>query len=137
MFTNKKINVDSEKRKILEELDLYRKEKRLQIDQELLDYRVDKQKQMHELAIGCTEDTRKYEHTFHSTMEEKRVELAKLESTIDEMNKLVDDRNRAIEIQVKGVMDQLVEKNEEIDRLTQIIHKLIEREEREIVINKK
>lgn len=125
----KEIDVDMEKTKIIEELQFYRKEKKLEIDQELLDYRIEKQKEMHSIAIACAEDSQKYEHDYHSAMETKKTELAKLDADIEARERYIDNQDTSIAERLDSLQEQLKSKVDEIDRLETIIHKLIEREE--------
>lgn len=63
------MNIKKRKELINRELEIYRAEQKLVIDNELI-----------ELKMEGADDIANYEHTYHHGMEERRVELAKLEA---------------------------------------------------------
>ena len=126
------MNFKTKKMKEIEkELTLYKREEILLIDEELAKYRKNSEAKMAELARSCGEDTADYEHEYHSTMELRKVELAKLEAKVEETEKVVSAREEVI----KADQNLLNSKQNEIDRLNNIIEKLIDKET--IIINTK
>ena len=73
---------EQEFRLIDKELELYRQRKELELDEEIAQRRQTEMKTVEELAFQCVEDTRTYEHDFHSAKEKLGVELVKLESEV-------------------------------------------------------
>ena len=119
MFKNKKI----EEKLVVEkaylenkEIELNKRRKLLEIDEEVNNYRKDAQKAMHELAIQCAKDTKAYEHEYHSKREVLNVEIAKLEVLKETMEKGI----TSYKIQLDG-------KDKEIERLNNIVEQLIRR----------
>ena len=96
------------------EFELAKRRKLLEIDEEVNNYKKDAQKVMHELAMQCAKDTKAYEHEFHSKREVLNVEIAKLEALKETMANDV----TFYKIQLEG-------KDEEIERLNNIITQLI------------
>ncbi len=110
-----------EKELIDREIALYKTEKFVEIDKQIGDYRLKMAIEMQDLAKRCSEDTGKYEHTFHSTKELKGIELAKLEAKVEsyiEILKAREEVNQADNNLLKS-------KDVEIKRLTDIINLII------------
>jgi hypothetical protein len=101
------------------ELDVYRRESLLVIDRELADYRKKIDEEIRGLAIKCANDTKKYEHTYHSNMESLRVEIAKLEAKKENLKEIVNTDKIAYEKIIKA-------KDEEISRLNKIVSLFVE-----------
>jgi len=81
------------------ELQIYFNEEKLKIDRDLL-----------ELKMRGTEDIANYEHTYHSTMEERKIELA-----------MLDARAELLENDVTIYKMLLEEKKQEVQRMQEIV----------------
>lgn len=108
MWPFKKLKSKSD---ILDELALYRQQKMLEIDNELLNYKTKVRAEIEKLALQCAEQKGQYEHDFHYQKELKGIELAKLEASIATKKDLL-----AKEIALKTT---------EIERLNKIVESLI------------
>lgn len=115
-------NANKEKSLIDEELALYKREQTLKIDQELADRR----KEIEELAIKCADDTKGYEHTFHQNKENLKAEIAKLEAKRDHLKELTESDKIAYERIIK-------DKDKEIERLNNVLIKIVENQPKNIV----
>ena len=101
-------------RNIRKRLDLYRQEEKLKIDLEILKYKAS----LVDMAKKCHDDMAEYEHTYHNTMEERGIAIAKLEAKQENME----------------VYDKLLEeKDNEIKRLNKIVLTLSENSGAKIV----
>jgi hypothetical protein len=58
----------------------YRNRRKLEVDMQIHQYRVELMAQVEQLALKCAKDTGDYEHTYHSRMEELGIEIAKMEA---------------------------------------------------------
>lgn len=103
-------------------LELYKEERLLSINREVEEFRLDKTEEIKRLALICAKDTAEYEHTFHQTKENKRVELAKLEAKLENIQEIIDAKQE--NAKAKDVL--IKSKDDEIGRLNKIIEKLIE-----------
>lgn len=117
MFTS----IKKRKELIDREVELYKKEKFLETDKAIEDYRAGKNRQIEDLAKRCQEDTATYEHVFHSTMEVRGVEIAKLEAKNEALAVVVKAREEVI----KADNNLLQSKETEITRLNSIVTALI------------
>jgi hypothetical protein len=106
------------KSSILDELALYKEKKLLEIDKELEQYKVEQNQEIQNLAWKCAADTAKYEHEYHSTMEARKVELAKLDALIEAKKEIL--KNDSNTYTFVGRV-----REEEIERLNNIIKLLI------------
>lgn len=82
-----------------QEIELYRKEKILEVDKKIYEHQkiLDERKEaILNLAIKCQDDTAKYEHTFHSLMEEKKSRIAELDAKIECLELVVKAREEVI-----------------------------------------
>lgn len=110
------------KRIIDREIELYREERYLIVNREIENKRRDLLKEVEELAFACARDKGGYEHTYHSTMEGLKIEIAKLEA-LKEL--YVNDVTT-----YKKWNDM---KDAEINRLTNIISKMIDNQPKTVV----
>lgn len=106
------------------EVELYKKEKFLEIDKQIEDYRSKRQSEMTDMAKKCHEQLGTYEHDFHQTKETRGIELAKLEAKIEALNEVLKARQETI------AADQNLHniRKLEIDRLNAIILQLINKQ---------
>lgn len=106
------------------EADLYKKEKFLEIDKQIEDYRAKRQTEMTNMALMCHEQLGTYEHDFHQTKETRGIELAKLEAKIEALREVIKAREETINA------DQHLHtaRKAEIDRLNAIILQLINKQ---------
>lgn len=80
------------KRKIDEELEIYKKQaelEKMRVDLEVSKARLDTE-------IFGARQTAKYEHEFHSGMEAKRAELAKLDALIESKKEILDNYTETV-----------------------------------------
>jgi len=92
-------NIKKRKELIDREIQIYYEEEKVKIDNQLID-----------LKTCGLEDYKAYEHTFHSTMEARKIELAKLEALEEVMKN---------DITTYKLL--MVEKDKEIERMNQIV----------------
>lgn len=117
MFSNSK----KEKELIDREVELYKKEKFLEIDKVIEDYRSQRNLEIQDIAKIGLEQLAKHEHEFHHSKELKGIKLAKLESKIEALTEVVKAREEV----VKADQNLLDSKTAEIKRLNDIITLLI------------
>ena len=110
-------NLTKERELIDKELDLYKREKLIKIDEECRAYN----DQMLELAKKCLDDEAAREHTYHSTMEQLGINIAKLEAKKESLELAV---NARLEV-IKADQNMYNNMNAEIIRLNEIINNLI------------
>lgn len=65
------------------------------------------EKRLSDLALACANDTADYEHAYHHSMEEKKVELARLDALIEAKNEVLKTDREVYDFMIK-------EKNETI-----------------------
>ncbi len=87
----------------------------MRLQNKVTEYRAKCNKEIQELAIKCAEDTKKLEHNYHKKQEDLGIEIAKQEARLETVKKDEETYNRLLE-----------EKNDEIERLSEIINNLIE-----------
>lgn len=106
------------------EVELYKREKFLEIDKQIEDYRSKRQSEMRDMAIKCHEQLGEYEHEFHHTKETRGIELVKLEAKIEILNAVIKAREETINA------DQNLHnaRKSEIERLNKIIQDLINKQ---------
>lgn len=119
-------NMSKEKEMIDKELTLYKREKKLEIDQELANYRKNTYQEIHDLRVQCANDTKNLEHKYHSNQEELGVAIAKLEAKKESLEEI----NKAGKVNYEKMLD---DKDKEIDRLNEIINKLIDKSGPEVL----
>ena len=103
-----------DKETIDKELAFYRKEKLLEINTEIVEIINVKRKEIQELTIECAKQTGEYEHEFHAAMEEKRIELAKLDSEIDAKKQLQEKESACLNKEIDNLREMIDDKNETI-----------------------
>lgn len=110
------------KRIIDREIELYKQERYLIVNKEIENKRRDLLKEIEELAFACARDKGAYEHTFHSTMEGLKIELAKLEALKEVY---------ANDVVVYKKWNDM--KDAEIKRLTDIINKMVDNQPKTVI----
>ncbi len=118
----------NKKEKIDSDLELYKKRKLLDIEKELEYYRSSKGTDMLEFAMTCYKELGEYEHTYHFAKEEKGIELAKIEASIEAKKELLATDKNAYERMLKM-------KDDEINRLNEVILRLIDKPASDVTVN--
>ena len=117
MFGKKKSynqeQLDIEKELFDRELELYRREKYQKLNEEIENQKLERLKEVAKLEIACHRQLAQYEHEFHSTKEERGIELAKLEAKVEYLK----DNNEAYQTIIAN-------KENEINRLVSVINSL-------------
>ena len=117
MFGKKKSykpeQLDIEKELFDRELELYRREKYQKLNEEIENQKLKRLKEVANLEIECHRQLAQYEHEFHSTKEERGIELAKLEAKVEYLK----ENNEAYQT-------VLANKENEINRLVSVINSL-------------
>jgi hypothetical protein len=116
MFGRKSYNKEQlniEKQLFDRELELYRREKYQKLNEDIENQKLERLKEVAKLEIACHRQLAEYEHEFHSTKEERGIELAKLEAKIEYL-KENNDAYQSI----------LASKENEINRLVAVINSL-------------
>jgi hypothetical protein len=106
-------DLEIEKNTINREIELYRREKFNQVDNDIETHKIKRLKEVAELEIQCHRQLGEYEHEFHSTKEVRGIELAKVEAKIEALNSIE-----------PTLMDIISNKDKEIERLVNIINAL-------------
>jgi hypothetical protein len=119
-------NMAREKALIDKELKFYEKNEKLKIDKGLEDYRQSTHAEKRDLAIQCADDTKKNEHKFHSNQEKLGIAIAKLEAKKEHLEEITSTDKTAYERIIKG-------KDEEIERLSGILEKMVENQPNAII----
>ena len=108
-----KEQLDFEKQLFDRELELYRREKYQKLNEEISNEKIKRLKEVAELEATCHRQLAQYEHEFHSTKEERGIELAKLEAKVEYLK----DNNEAYQTIIAN-------KENEINRLVSVINSL-------------
>jgi hypothetical protein len=106
-------DLEIEKNTINREIELYRREKFNQVDNDIETHKIKRLKEVAELEIQCHRQLGEYEHEFHSTKEIRGIELARVEAKIEALNSIE-----------PTLMDIISNKDKEIERLVNIINAL-------------
>jgi uncharacterized metal-binding protein YceD (DUF177 family) len=116
LFGKKSYNqtqLDIEKQLFDRELELYRREKYQKLNEEIENSKLKRLKEVAEMELACHRQLAQYEHDFHSTKEERGIELAKLEAKVEYLK----DNNEAYQTIIAN-------KENEINRLVSVINSL-------------
>ena len=113
MIWKKEKSLDIEKQLFDRELELYRREKYQKLNEEIENSKIKRLKQVAEIEIACHRQLAQYEHEFHSTKEERGIELAKLEAKVEYLK----ENNEAYQTIIAN-------KENEINRLVSVINSL-------------
>jgi hypothetical protein len=106
-------DLEIEKNRIDREVELYRREKMQNVNIDIENHKIKRLKEVAELENTCHRQLADYEHQFHSTKEERGIELAKVEAKIEALNSIE-----------PTLMDIISNKDKEIERLVNIINAL-------------
>jgi hypothetical protein len=106
-------DLEIEKSIIDREIELYRREKLNQVNNEIETHKVKRLNEVVEMEKQCHIQLAEYEHEFHSTKEERGIELAKIEAKIEALNTIE-----------PTLVDIIENKDKEIERLVNIINSL-------------
>jgi len=129
MFNKDKSKIIQREKELIEkEFALWVEEEKYKAREAVETARNERDESLQALAISCAKDTKDCEHTFHQAKETLGIEIAKLEAKRDAL--------KEIDGQDKNTYNTIVDgKNEEIERLTNIIESLINKEEQQITIH--
>ncbi len=107
--------LDIEKQLFDRELELYRKEKYQKLNEEIENTKLKRLKEVAEIELACHRQLAQYEHDFHSTKEERGIELAKLEAKAETLKEGLENNSTTAIIAAKDA---------EINRLVSVINSL-------------
>jgi hypothetical protein len=116
MFGKNKTQIEDleiEKNRIDREIELYRREKMQNVNIDIENHKIKRLKEIANLEVECHKQMAEYEHEFHSTKEERGIELAKIEAKIEALNSVE-----------PTLVDIIENKDKEIERLVTIINSL-------------
>lgn len=106
-------DLEIEKNRIDREIELYRREKMQMVNADIENQKIKRLKEIANLEIQCHKEMAEYEHEYHSTKEERGIELAKIEAKLEAMNNIE-----------PTLVDIIENKDKEIERLVTIINSL-------------
>lgn len=106
-------DLEIERNRIDREVELYRREKMQMVNAEIENEKIKRLKEIANLEIQCHKEMAEYEHEYHSTKEERGIELAKIEAKIEVLNNVE-----------PTLVDIINSKDAEIERLVTIIGSL-------------
>jgi hypothetical protein len=118
LFGKKSYNqtqLDIEKQLFDRELELYRKEKYQKLNEEIENEKLKRLKEVANIEIQCHRQLAEYEHEFHSTKEQRGIELAKLEAKAETLREAINNNSSTAIIAAK---------DSEINRLVSVINSL-------------
>jgi len=118
-------NLKKEKELVDKEVEIYRKEQKLAIDTQTIEYR----KSLVNIAQQAADDTAKNEHTYHSKMEALGIDIAKLETKKEllvERKEMWNEHKELMLGSLDHVRELLEAKDDEIERLSDLLEKMIE-----------
>lgn len=118
-------NLKREKELVDQEVEIYRKEEKHKVDQEVLVYR----KSIVDNAKQAADDTAANEHVFHSKMEELGISIAKLEARkehMEEEHSMWEKQKELLLGSTDFYKEMLEAKDEEIERLSDLLDKMID-----------
>ena len=107
--------LDIEKQLFDRELELYRKEKYQKLNEEIENEKLKRLKEVANIEIQCHRQLAEYEHEFHSTKEQRGIELAKLEAKAETLREAINNNSSTAIIAAK---------DSEINRLVNVINSL-------------
>jgi len=107
--------LDIEKQLFDRELELYRREKYQKLNEEIENEKLKRLKEVANIEIQCHKQLAEYEHEFHSTKEQRGIELAKLEAKVETLREVLNNNSSTAIIEAKDA---------EINRLVNVINSL-------------
>ena len=127
------MNIGKRKELIRRELALYKAEELLKVQQEVEHYRKGRNEEILAMGKACHAELAEYEHYYHSSKEEKGIEIAKLEAKSKSLKQVLDSKKNADQ----KTQDLIESQNGEIERLNNIIELIIkEQPEKNIIIQR-
>lgn len=106
-------DLEIERNRIDREIELYRREQMQNVNIDIENHKIKRLKEIANLEVECHKQMAEYEHEFHSTKEERGIELAKIEAKIEALNSIE-----------PTLVDIIENKDKEIERLVTIINSL-------------
>lgn len=106
------------------EVELYKKEKFLEVDREIHEYIKKREAVVADMGRKCHEQLAAYEHDFHQTKETKGIELAKLEAKVETLGEIIKAREEALNANAA----LLKSKEDEISKLNTIIMEMVKKQ---------
>ncbi len=106
-------DLEIERNRIDREIELYRREKMQMVNADIENEKIKRLKEIANLEIQCHKEMAEYEHEYHSTKEERGIELAKIEARLEVLNNVE-----------PTLVDIIKNKDAEIERLVTIIGSL-------------
>lgn len=106
-------DLEIERNRIDREIELYRREQIQNVNIDIENHKIKRLKEIANLEVECHKQMAEYEHEFHSTKEERGIELAKIEAKLEAMNNIE-----------PTLVDIIENKDKEIERLVTIINSL-------------
>ena len=98
----------------IKHLDLTRQTKLFEVDKEIEAYRNKRQKELTDIAKKCYEELGQHEHNYHSSLEKRGIEVAKLEAKKEDLEEIIEVKDKLLQT-----------KDEEIKRLNELLVLLI------------
>ena len=106
-------DLEIERNRIDREIELYRREQMQNVNIDIENHKIKRLKEIANLEVECHKQLAEYEHEFHSTKEERGIELAKIEARLEVLNNVE-----------PTLVDIIKNKDAEIERLVTIIGSL-------------
>lgn len=115
-------NLRKEKELIDRELAIFKQEAKAKIDEEVLGYKT----QLVSMAKQCHDEMAEYEHDYHSTKEQRGIELEKLRNELVRVEAETKAKAELLKNDETTYERIIKEKDDEIQRLNNIVESLIE-----------
>lgn len=115
-------NIKREKELIDREIEFYKKEQLLSVDQEIENYRAASNRRIEGLGQQCAKELGEYEHTYHYALQTKGIEIAKLEAKKETLTEVVEANKKLME-----------QKDAEIKRLSDTVNLFINKQPSQII----
>lgn len=122
-------NLTRERAIIDKEMELYAQEKKLAIYEDLEASRLLRHTNIEALALKCADDTAKYEHTYHSTMEKLGIDIAKLEAKKEGLEEMIAAKKEVLATDKIAYEKIISHKDSQIKSLNEMVLKLIEKQQ--------
>jgi chromosome segregation ATPase len=139
-------NLKKEKELIDRELAVYKLERMNKIDKDVEEFRAQKRVDTNEMLRKGLQQLGEYEHEFHQTKETRGIELEKLNAKLealkaeiagkDEVLKNKQELVDATTASVEAIKLVVQAKEDEIQRLNDLLNKFIENQPEQVFVNK-
>jgi hypothetical protein len=106
------------------EVELYKKEKFLEVDREIHEYTKKREGVVADMGRKCHEQLAAYEHDFHQAKETKGIEIAKLEAKVETLGETLKAREEVI----KANAALLKSKEDEINKLNTLLLEMVKKQ---------